>query len=439
MSGLPPGWAAATLGDLCEVVSGSTPRTTVPQYWGGDVAWITPDDLSRQRSKTIAKGARNITQTGYESCSTRLVPPGTVLYTSRAPIGYVAIAVGPVCTNQGFKSFVPSEALTSDYLYWFLVHATPAIRELGSGTTFPELSKAAAKSIRVPVSPLNEQRRIVAAIEEQFSRLDAAEASLRRAQTNLQPLRSSVVTSSIEGEWPRLRWKEVGRAQNGRAFPSRDYSADGVKLLRPGNLHASGRVVWTPDNTRRLPASYEQQRPELVVGPKELVMNLTAQSLKDEFLGRVCLTGPGEHCLLNQRLARLTPHEADPKYLLYVFKTRPFRRFVDSLNKGSLIQHMFISQLDEFEVPLPPLEEQRRIVATIERQLSLIDALSISVDTSLRRVAIARRAILERAFRGELVPQDPADEPASVLLERICPERAADTVTPRRRPVRSGR
>jgi type I restriction enzyme S subunit len=154
-------------------------------------------------------------------------------------------------------------------------------------------------------------------------------------------------------------------------------------------------------------------------------MNLTAQSLKDEFLGRICLTGPDEHCLLNQRQARLTPHDADPKYLLLVFKARPFRRFVDSLNKGSLIQHMFTSQLDDFEVPVPPLREQKRIVTEAEHRLTRVDALSAEIESALRNADELRRALFARAFRGELVPQDPSDEPANVLLERIAAERAA--------------
>ena len=141
MSELPAGWAVTTLGEIGEVVSGSTPRTTVTEYWGGDISWITPDDLSGYTSKYIERGARSITQAGYDSCSTTLMPEDAVLFSSRAPIGYVAIARGPVCTNQGFKSFVPTEAVTSDYLYWFLRHATPGIRATGSGTTFAEVSK----------------------------------------------------------------------------------------------------------------------------------------------------------------------------------------------------------------------------------------------------------------------------------------------------------
>ena len=117
MSGLPPGWIGTTMGEVCEVVAGSTPKTQVRSYWNGEIPWITPDDLSRHSGKYIHQGARFITKAGYESCSTHMVPAGTVLYTTRAPIGYAAIAAQPVCTNQGFKNFVPLEGIDSEYLY----------------------------------------------------------------------------------------------------------------------------------------------------------------------------------------------------------------------------------------------------------------------------------------------------------------------------------
>src|SRR5439155_544692 len=115
-----------------------------------------------------------------------------------------------------------------------------------------------------------------------------------------------------------------------------------------------------------LPEQCAKRYSQWLVGPDELVMNLTAQSLKDEFLGRVCMTSRSERCLLNQRIARLSPIFVNPRYLLWMFKSRHFRRFVDALNKGSLIQHMFTSQLSEFPVPLPPLEEQSRIAAAVD-------------------------------------------------------------------------
>jgi type I restriction enzyme S subunit len=197
-------------------------------------------------------------------------------------------------------------------------------------------------------------------------------------------------------------------------------------------------VEWTAENTRYLPDKWASEFPTFIVGPGELVINLTAQSLKDEFLGRVCITANGERCLLNQRIARLRPIKVSPRYLLWMFKSNVFRRFVDDLNTGSLIQHMFTSQLAEFTLPLPPLAEQHRIVAEVERRLSVIDELEMQVEASLKRAERLRQAILKRAFEGKLVPQDPNDEPASLLLERIRNTRAAGgTATPGCAPTAS--
>jgi type I restriction enzyme, S subunit len=227
--------------------------------------------------------------------------------------------------------------------------------------------------------------------------------------------------------WTWVSWEQVGFYQNGRSFPSQEYRSTGVKLLRPGNLHASGRVVWTEQNTRYLPEKWLIAEAPFLVGPNELVINLTAQSLKDEFLGRVCLTGMSERCLLNQRIARLTPVLVRSRYLLWMFKSHVFRRFVNNLNTGSLIQHMFTSQLIEFCLPLPPLAEQDRIVAEVERRLSIVEGIETVIQANLKRAEGLRQSILKRAFEGRLVPQDPSDEPASHLLERIREARAEAT------------
>jgi type I restriction enzyme, S subunit len=225
--------------------------------------------------------------------------------------------------------------------------------------------------------------------------------------------------------WVWATWEQIGFSQNGRAFPSSDYQDTGVRLLRPGNLHISGKVIWTDSNTRCLPEHWARDFPDYLVGPRELVMNLTAQSLRDEFLGRVCMTGEGEPCLLNQRIARLTPVLASPEYLLWMFKSVVFRRFVDGLNTGSLIQHMFTSQLAGFTLPFPPLQEQQRIVAEVERRLSVVDELETQIEVNLKRAERLRQAILKRAFEGKLVPQNPNDEPASALLDRIRAEQGS--------------
>jgi type I restriction enzyme, S subunit len=324
-------------------------------------------------------------------------------------------------------------------------------------TAVPGLSRDDYNAKEVAIPEIDEQQQIVEEIEKQFTRLDAGVASLKRVQVALKRHRASVLKAACEGRlvdteaelahqenrsyetgeellrrilkerrekwngkgkyrepltpltsnlptqpegWAWATWDQIGLSQNGRPFHSAEYQPMGFKLLRPGNLHISGKVVWNDDNTRFMPQQRADRNSDLVVRGRELVMNLTAQSLKDEFLGRVCLTGEKEECLLNQRLARLTPIIVLPEFALYLLKAWRFRRFVDELNTGSLIQHMFTSQLAEFTFPLPPLAEQTRIVAEVERKLSVVEELEAIGSANLRRSARLRQSILHRTFKS---------------------------------------
>jgi type I restriction enzyme S subunit len=469
---IPLNWRWARMGEVATIIGGSTPRTDRPEYFGGDIPWITPADLSKYEAKTISRGARNITKDGLENSGARLLPSNSVLFSSRAPIGYVAIAANPVATNQGFKSFVLRDELLPDFVYYYLQRAKELAVALASGTTFLEISGKNAARLPVPIPPLEEQHRIVAEIEKQFTRLEVGVTALRRVQANLKRYRAAVLKIACEGRlvpteaelaktgnrkatfetgetlltrifterrqiheraqsaaarkkkykepttpvipageelpvgWAWATWDQIGFSQNGRPFPSAEYQETGFKLLRPGNLHVRGKVVWTDGNTRCMPQKYADENADLIVRGNELVMNLTAQSLKDEFLGRVCITGEDEGCLLNQRLARLTPVIVLPEFVLYLLKAWRFRRYVEGLNSGSLIQHMFTSQLAEFTFPLPPLAEQTRIVAEVERRLSVVEELEAVVSTNLQRATRLRQSILRSAFSSNSATKD---------------------------------
>jgi type I restriction enzyme S subunit len=225
--------------------------------------------------------------------------------------------------------------------------------------------------------------------------------------------------------WCWAGLEQIAFFQNGRPFPSSQYCADGIKLLRPGNLHINGQVIWTDENTRWLPLHFAKSNPDLLVRGHELVMNLTAQSLRDEFLGRICITTADDMSLLNQRLARIVPVLAPARFILWALRSWRFRRFIDGLNTGSLIQHIFTSQLADFALALPPLAEQYQITEAVEAQLSVgIAQQEMLLKVEARRVKL-KHALLQAAFSGKLVSQDPNDEPASVLLEHIRAERAS--------------
>ena len=138
---IPIDWQVKNLIDFAEIKNGATPSTTDDANYGGDIVWVTPKDLSDQQSKFVYQGERNITQQGFNSCSTSMLPINSVLMSSRAPIGLVSIAKHNVCTNQGFKSFIPKDMEDSIFLYYYIKHHIKQIEQLGSGTTFKEVSR----------------------------------------------------------------------------------------------------------------------------------------------------------------------------------------------------------------------------------------------------------------------------------------------------------
>lgn len=154
---LPDGWRMGTLDEVGEIVSGATPLTDNPLFWSdNDISWLTPADISSQGVKFISKGERDITIDGYNSCSTKMIPKGGVLFSSRAPIGLMAIAVGNLCTNQGFKSVIPDPVYGTPFVYYTLLLNRDRIANDGSGSTFDEISLSGIKLVDLVIPPIEE-------------------------------------------------------------------------------------------------------------------------------------------------------------------------------------------------------------------------------------------------------------------------------------------
>ena len=170
---LPDGWVWSRLRSLGTIVGGGTPSTLNADYWNGEIPWLSPADLTDYHKKYISRGRKNITTDGLAHSSAVLMPSGSILYSSRAPIGYVVIARNAISTNQGFKSLVPAINGLSEFLYYILIGVTPDIKRRATGTTFKEISGAEFGETLVPLPPLREQLRIVQAIEQYDSILGA--------------------------------------------------------------------------------------------------------------------------------------------------------------------------------------------------------------------------------------------------------------------------
>ena len=189
---IPVGWQVENLVDFAEIKNGATPSTSDDTNYGGDIVWITPKDLSDQQSKFVYRGERNITKQGFDSCSTSMLPINSLLMSSRAPIGLISIAKHEVCTNQGFKSFIPKNMKDSIYLYYYIKHHIKQIEQLGTGTTFKEVSRDDLCKFPILVVGANDTYKLWVELQDEIANkqfvLTKEIASLTKQRDELLPL-----------------------------------------------------------------------------------------------------------------------------------------------------------------------------------------------------------------------------------------------------------
>lgn len=186
-------WKKYKLDEIAEIIGGGTPSTTIPDFWGEEIPWVTPRDLASTDERFISRGERCITKKGLQNSSARLLPAGTVLLTTRAPIGYLRIALNPICTNQGFKSLIPkADIVDNQFLFYLLKNNVEYLKSVGVGTTFAEISGSALQQIEFPFPPLSTQRRIA----EILSALDDKIELNRQTNATLE-----AIAQAIFKEW----------------------------------------------------------------------------------------------------------------------------------------------------------------------------------------------------------------------------------------------
>lgn len=193
---IPISWEIKLIDDIAEIYNGATPSTMNELNYGGDIVWITPKDLSDQKQKFIYQGERNISQVGYDSCSTHLLPSNSILMSSRAPIGLLAIAKTELCTNQGFKNFVPKSGNTSIYLYYYLQYHIRQIEQLGTGTTFKEVSRE--DILKFPM--LKPSDNVLDLWKETVLAINDRQLEIQKENENLTKLRDDLLPLLMNGQ-----------------------------------------------------------------------------------------------------------------------------------------------------------------------------------------------------------------------------------------------
>jgi type I restriction enzyme, S subunit len=325
-----------------------------------------------------------------------------------------------------------------EYLRYFVLAEAQSgrIGRASPGVGIHHIGAARLAAWRVLVPPLAEQRRIVVAIEEQLSRLDAAVSQVDVANERLRMLRSRVVDSAIAGPWLKCPFNDVIQSLRNGVFVSRpDAHPPGIPIFR---ISAVRPMALDVDDVRYAPAA-EPFADESFVRPGDLLF--TRYSGNPAYVGACAVVPPRARRTLHpDKLIRVTVdrERSLPEYIEIAFASTSVRREVEVRLKTTAGQVGIAGgQLRTVPVPLPPLEVQRQIVARVRVGLSAADALSSALNRASLRAETLRRSILARAFRGELVAQDPSDEPASALLDRIATERGAAPAPTRERRVRT--
>ena len=389
-------WVECKISDIGTVVGGATPSTKKPDnYKNGTIAWITPKDLSTFSGRYIQSGERNITEIGLNSCSTQLLPKNTVLFSSRAPIGYVAIAANDVCTNQGFKSVIPNENTDPIFLYYLLKYNKDKIESLGSGTTFKEVSGSTMKNIVVSVP---KDKKIQERIASVLNSIDNKIEENERINNNLLEQASTLFNSAIQ-QSTSVVYVELGslaEVKGGKRLPK------GINLVTTPNQHPYIRVrdlnntvfaslsndyEYVDDETQQSISRYIVSTGDLLIS---IVGTIGLTTIVDHTLNKANLT---ENCVKLTNIKNVTP-----EYLLLFLRSSQGVEAISKGTVGAVQLKLPIKNIQSIAVPLLCDEELQSLNETISTIFSQISANIVE----MKQLADIRDTLLPKLMSGEI-------------------------------------
>ena len=397
-------WKTCTIGDLGAVVGGATPSTKKAEnYDGGTISWITPKDLAGFSGRFISHGERNITEKGLKSCSTQLMPAHTVLFSSRAPIGYIAIAEQEVCTNQGFKSVVPNENTDYLFLYYLLKYNKDRIENLGSGTTFKEVSGRTMREIKVSVpESIDEQRQIASVLAVLDDKIEKnTEINENLEQQALALFRHYFMDYEPYGGSAPADWTEVSlddvctRITDGSHYspadaPDAPYPMYSVKDMETYGFDSSSCKHITEEEFHKM------QKNDCVPRLNDILVAKDGSYLKEIF---ICSEEKDEAILSSIAIFRPNTEIIMPEILLYLLKQPSVRKDVgDNYVSGSALPRIVLKDFKKYTFLLPPMVEQLRIGSVLHAIRMQTKA---NID-EIQSLSTLRDTLLPRLMSGEL-------------------------------------
>ena len=338
---------------MADVVGGGTPSTKVPEYWNGNIPWLTPRDISNFPGRYISKGERNISELGLSKSSAKLLPKGSILLTTRAPVGYLAIAESKVSTNQGFRSLVPSEEVNGLFLFYLLKRNIEYLKSQSEGTTFEELSGSTLKSLSFLFPPLSEQE----AIAEILSSLDDKIELLHRQNKTLEDMAQLLFhqyfINVFKGGWKEAELRDFITWTTGYSYRSKDLNPSSTALVTLKNFARDGS--FRMDGFKEYTGDFKENQ---VVHQGDLVIAHTDITQQADVVGNPALViAPRKYktLVITMDLMKVEAKKyLSREFLYYLMKTKSFKEHCLGLANGSTVLHLNRDAVPSFRFLLPP-------------------------------------------------------------------------------------
>ena len=379
----------ARLGDICTIVSGSTPKSNVAEYWDGGIKWITPAELNEE-TYIINDSVRHITEVGVTKTGLKPFPQGTVILSSRAPIGKTAIAGCEMYCNQGFKNLICSDKINTRYLYWFLTCNTEYLNSLGRGATFKEISKEIVANIEIPLPAMAQQ----IAVAEKFEKISELIA-LRKEQ--LAKLDELVKSRFIElfGDpvsnphgYPKVPLSELAEIKIGpfgSLLHKEDYIANGHALVNPSHIVA-GKISVDDELTVSNEKFNELSAYHLQVG--DVVMGRRGE------MGRCAVVQTGGLLCGTGSLLIRTKGDVTADYLQKIISFPSFKKTIEDMAVGQTMPNLNVPIVSSFHIIKPPIEIQKAYYTFVEQT----DKSKLAIQQSLEKLETLKKALMQKYF-----------------------------------------
>jgi type I restriction enzyme S subunit len=392
-------WPTKTIGEVCDVVNGGTPKTGVAVYWDGPHQWVTPAEMGKRSSPYIGQTTRTITNEGLQNSSARLLPPHSVILSSRAPIGHLVINTEPMATNQGCRGLIPSDRIDHKFLYYYLTSIVVLLNDLGTGATFKELSGGKLKEVPVPVPPLPEQQRIVGIFDQAFDGIATAKANAEKNRQNARALfeshLQSVFTQRGEG------WVDTTIGEHIRFIDYRgrtpEKTESGLRLITAKNVKM-GYLQKTPMEFVA-PDSYDSWMTRGIPRIGDVLFTTEAP------LANVAQLDTVEKVVFAQRIIIMQPDSTklDATFLKYLLLSQPIQQRIHTKGTGATVKGIKASLLKLIEISFPKsVADQKQIVAKLDALREETQHLESLYQRKLAALDALKQSLLHQAFSGQL-------------------------------------